>query len=242
VNNYCIIVLYIAMKWMLGSRQVVCLLSHLLVAAHAFAPYGQASRLHTTTSRLPAIIVLRSTAAAVSETVTDGLIKTVTKPGQGMPVKLGDIATVKYSCYLPNDPKMPPFSKSNQQKVVVGDGTMITGWDKAIRTMKIGERALVRITDPALAYGAMGLAPLIPPGAEIEVDLEILDSQPPMANIDFDDLAMADNTPVSFVTCLNNLISVAFSASPALSFLFFTHGWFSRSSFPAINQCSLSRR
>jgi hypothetical protein len=74
---------------------------------------------------------------------------------------------------------------------------MIRGWDKAIRTMRVGERAVVRISDPTLAYGEAGFPPLIPPQAEIEVDLEVLDSQPPMANIDFDNLAMADNTPVS---------------------------------------------
>ncbi|CAB9516713.1 FK506-binding protein 1 [Seminavis robusta] len=152
--------------------------------AHAFAP---AARNHARSS------ALRSAAAA--ESVADGLVKTVTKAGQGLPVQLGDIATVKYSCYLPNEPKTPPFSKSNQQKIVIGDGTMIQGWDKAIRTMRIGERAVVRISDPALGYGNVGVPPLVPPGAEIEFDLEILDSQPPMANIDFDNLAMADSTP-----------------------------------------------
>ena len=138
-------------------------------------------------------------AAAASETVAEGLVKTVTQPGRGGPVQLGDIATVKYSCYLPNSPKMAPFSKSNLQKIVVGDGTMIPGWDKAIRTMNIGERAVVRISDPSMGYGDVGVPPLVPPSAEIEVDLEILDAQPPMANIDFDNLAMADSTPVSFV-------------------------------------------
>lgn len=79
---------------------------------------------------------------------------------------------------------------------------MIQGWDKAIRTMRVGERAVVRISDPSLGYGDAGVPPLVPPNAEIEVDLEILDSQAPMANIDFDDLALADNTPVSFVILL----------------------------------------
>ena len=76
---------------------------------------------------------------------------------------------------------------------------MIPGWDKAIRTMKIGERAVVRIVDPTLGYGDAGVPPLIPSNAEIEVDLEIIDAQPPMANIDFDNLALADSTPVSFL-------------------------------------------
>lgn len=55
---------------------------------------------------------------STAETVAEGLVKTVTKPGQGMAVQLGDIATVKYSCYLPDDPEAAPFSKANQQKMV----------------------------------------------------------------------------------------------------------------------------
>jgi hypothetical protein len=74
---------------------------------------------------------------------------------------------------------------------------MVLGWEKALRTMNIGERAVVRVTDPKLGYGEAGLPPLIPSNAEIEFDIEILDCQPPMINIDFDSLAQ-DNTPVRF--------------------------------------------
>lgn len=74
---------------------------------------------------------------------------------------------------------------------------MVVGWEKALRTMNVGERAIIRLMDPNLGYGAAGVAPLIPPNAELEFDIELLDSQPPMANIDFDSIAMADSTPVS---------------------------------------------
>jgi hypothetical protein len=76
---------------------------------------------------------------------------------------------------------------------------MILGWEKALRTMSVGERAIVRVTDPDLGYGAAGVPPLIPPNAELEFDIEVLDSQPPMTNIDFDSLATADNTPVRYI-------------------------------------------
>jgi hypothetical protein len=110
-------------------------------------------------------------------------------------INLGDIATVKYSCYLPDDEDALPFARSSKQKVIVGDSGMINGWDKALRTMKIGERSIVRITDPGLAYGGAGFPPLIPPNAVVEVDLTVLDAQPATANIDFDSLAMSDATP-----------------------------------------------
>ena len=52
--------------------------------------------------------------AATTE-MPEGLVKTVTKPGNGPPLKLGDVATVKYSCYLPDE---APFARSDFQKVV----------------------------------------------------------------------------------------------------------------------------
>ena len=48
----------------------------------------------------------------------EGILKTISKPGDGLPAQLGDIATVKYSCYLPNDEKAAPFAKSDKQKMV----------------------------------------------------------------------------------------------------------------------------
>jgi hypothetical protein len=134
-----------------------------------------------------------TTAAASSgSNVVEGLIKTISQTGQGDMVRLGDIATVKYSCYLPDG--SPPFARSTRQKVVVGDG-MIDGWERAIRTMRVGERSIIRIVDSSLAYGQEGVPPLVPADATVEIDLEVLDSQPATANIDFDSLAIMDMTP-----------------------------------------------
>jgi FKBP-type peptidyl-prolyl cis-trans isomerase len=74
---------------------------------------------------------------------------------------------------------------------------MVAGWDKAIRTMTVGERAIIRVTDPNLGYGIAGVPPLIPSNSMLEFDVQILDAQEPTLNIDFDSIAMADNTPVS---------------------------------------------
>ena len=79
--------------------------------------------------------------------------------------------------------------------MVVGDGTMIPGWDAALRSMVVGERATVRVA-PELAYGSQGIPSLVPPNSPIELDVELLDVQPPTLNIDFDSIATADNTPV----------------------------------------------
>lgn len=73
---------------------------------------------------------------------------------------------------------------------------MVKGWEKALRTMQVGERAIVRVTDPQLGYGVAGVPPLIPPNAQLEFDIQVLDTQLATTNIDFDSLATADNTPV----------------------------------------------
>lgn len=79
---------------------------------------------------------------------------------------------------------------------------MIPGWDQALRSMVVGERAVIRITDPELAYGSSGIPTLIPPNSPIELDVELLDVQEPTLNIDFDSIAMADNTPVGTLLLL----------------------------------------
>ena len=177
---------------------------------HTHGNQGNYGKVHTRT-----IQIYSTSAPSASETtIAEGLIKTVTQPGRGGPVMLGDIATVKYSCYLPStnsdQQQNKPFSKSALQKMVVGDGTMIAGWDKALKSMRIGERAQFRIVDPALGYGAAGVPPLVPANAELEIDLEVLDAAPPLANIDFDNLAMADNTPVRSPSEIGNVIVLYF--------------------------------
>ena len=163
-------------------RLVLLLFGFLHVASFVIPQRGLPSR-----SR--AVVVVSSSATANM----DGLTKTIQIEGTGSPVKLGDIATIKYSCYLPDG---LTFAKSSKEKMVVGDGSMIDGWEKSIRGMRVGERSIIRITDPNLAYGSQGVPPLVPPNAVVELDVEILDSQPPTVNIDFDNLAL-DNTPTT---------------------------------------------
>lgn len=180
------------------NMQAALLLVVLPALAIAFAP-SQGSVAFT--SR-PSSVPQRHTALTLSSTVApqlaEGILKTISKEGQGKLVKLGDIATVRYTCYLPDDVAAAstlPFAKSSKQKMVIGDGTMIDGWEKAIRGMRVGERSIIRIVDSKLAYGTTGIPPLVPPNAVVEMDVEILDSQPASMNIDFDSLAMADSTP-----------------------------------------------
>lgn len=72
---------------------------------------------------------------------------------------------------------------------------MINGWDLVLPTMAIGERAIVRITDPELGYGAEGFPPLIPPNSEIEIDVEVIDAEQ-QRGISLDEMLVNPSTPV----------------------------------------------
>lgn len=93
------------------------------------------------------------------------------------------MAIVKYNCYVPSDNAEEPvmiFSQSPRQKVIVGGGSMIKGWEISLASMSVGENAVIRIEKNAaeqFGYGSKGVYPLIPPDAIIEMEMEILDSE-----------------------------------------------------------------
>jgi hypothetical protein len=117
-------------------------------------------------------------ATVTSTPIAEGLTKTILRQGNGPSLKLGEVATVSYTCSLLNNDT--PFARSNKQKVVVGDGVMIEGWDKALATMYVGEKALVKISGAAAelyGYGKDGVPGFIPSNAAIEIEIEVLDAE-----------------------------------------------------------------
>mmetsp|Transcript_11005 Transcript_11005/g.23334 ORF Transcript_11005/g.23334 Transcript_11005/m.23334 type:complete len:348 (+) Transcript_11005:238-1281(+) len=153
----------------------------------------------------------------------EGLAKTVVNGGEtgASPIGRGDIVTVKYTCYSAglgdqdeNEASNVLLARSDSQKVVVGDGSMVPGWDAALRSMTVGERAVVRITDPSLAYGnakndprgAAALAALLgvdtdlASTARLEFDIQVLGVQSAaqaaqIFDMNFDAMALEDDTP-----------------------------------------------
>lgn len=109
---------------------------------------------------------------APARAVAEGISKTTTVEGFGRQVRAGNVVLVKYFCTAAGSDVT--FSRSNRQRIVACDGSMIRGWDAAIRTMKEGERASVVISDPQYAYGAAGVPPFVPPNAEIRIDMEVI--------------------------------------------------------------------
>jgi len=107
-----------------------------------------------------------------------GISKTTAVEGTGRPLRTGDVVLVKYVCTAHSDSNSNDsngaFARADRQRLLAGDGTMIPAWELALRTMREGERASFRVSDPRLAYGEAGVPPFVPPNAEIDMDVEIL--------------------------------------------------------------------
>jgi len=55
----------------------------------------------------------------------------------------------------------------------VGQGSVIKGWDEALVTFSVGERAFLYLS-PSFAYGASGAGNSIPPNSPLIFDVELL--------------------------------------------------------------------
>ena len=116
-----------------------------------------------------------STAASAPATrpLPEGITKTIVNEGTGRSVRVGDVLIVKFFCNAVGSDTA--FARSERQRVMVGDGTFVPGFDAALRSMREGERAAVTISDPRYGYGEAGVPPFVLPNSQIEMDLEILD-------------------------------------------------------------------
>ena len=122
-----------------------------------------------------------SAAAPAAHAVTS--LQTVTlKPGTGATVGGGQIAVVQYTGWLyedgATDHKGKQFDSSRTAgreafKFPVGTGSVIKGWDQGVLGMKVGESRRLTIP-PDLAYGDSGTGGVIPPGATLVFDVELV--------------------------------------------------------------------
>jgi FKBP-type peptidyl-prolyl cis-trans isomerase len=103
------------------------------------------------------------------------------KPGKGTRIVAGQKAVVEYTGWLYEtsapDKKGKEFdsSRSGGQpfSFVVGTGQVIKGWDQGVLGMQVGGRRRLTIP-PDLAYGDVGAGGVIPPGAALIFDVELL--------------------------------------------------------------------
>ena len=84
-----------------------------------------------------------------------------------------------YVCKLyDTDREIENTRKAKQTfEFVLGIGQVIRGWDRGLLQMSFGERSKLTISSE-YAYGEKGVTPLIPPGARLIFDLELLRWRP----------------------------------------------------------------
>jgi FKBP-type peptidyl-prolyl cis-trans isomerase FkpA len=119
-------------------------------------------------------------AAATGSAVTS-LQSVVLKPGTGAAVANGQIAVVQYTGWLyeasATDNKGKQFDSSYTArqafKFPLGSGSVIKGWDQGVVGMKVGESRRL-VIPPDLAYGDNGAGGVIPPGATLVFDVDLV--------------------------------------------------------------------
>jgi len=98
--------------------------------------------------------------------------------GTGASPQQGQKCVMHYTGWLwVNNAKGAKFDSSHDRgkpfEFPLGQGRVIKGWDEGVASMKIGGKRTLLIP-PALGYGERGAAGVIPPGATLLFEVELL--------------------------------------------------------------------
>ncbi len=98
--------------------------------------------------------------------------------GTGPEPASGQTVNVHYTGWLYNDGvKGRKFDSSRDRgspfSFKLGAGMVIAGWDQGVATMHVGGKRTL-IIPPDLGYGSRGAGGVIPPGATLMFDVELL--------------------------------------------------------------------
>lgn len=111
--------------------------------------------------------------AALTKTAS-GLQYQDVAPGNGDEARDGQVAVVHYTGWLTDGTKFDSSRDRGQPfSFPIGSGQVIPGWDEGVAGMKVGGRRKL-VIPASLGYGDMGAPPVIPPGATLVFDVELL--------------------------------------------------------------------
>jgi peptidylprolyl isomerase len=98
--------------------------------------------------------------------------------GTGVRPKSGDSVSVHYTGWLKSGQRFDSSHDRGEPLVFpVGRGRVIKGWDEGVGSMKVGGKRKLII--PAhLSYGEQGAGRVIPPGATLIFEVELLGVTP----------------------------------------------------------------
>jgi len=107
-----------------------------------------------------------------------GLSYEDTQVGTGASPQRGQTCVMHYTGWLwVNGQKGAKFDSSHDRhepfEFPLGMSAVIKGWDEGVATMKVGGKRTLLIP-PALGYGNRGAAGVIPPGATLLFEVELL--------------------------------------------------------------------
>jgi FKBP-type peptidyl-prolyl cis-trans isomerase len=94
--------------------------------------------------------------------------------GSGESPTAGATVRVHYTGWLTNGEKFDSSVDRGQPfSFPIGQGRVIRGWDEGVMTMKVGGKRKL-IIPPELGYGDRGAGGVIPPGATLLFEVELL--------------------------------------------------------------------
>jgi FKBP-type peptidyl-prolyl cis-trans isomerase len=111
-------------------------------------------------------------------TTDSGLQYEDTVAGDGAEAQAGQTVQVHYTGWLYQDGERgSKFDSSKDRgtpfRFQLGAGRVIRGWDEGVQGMKVGGTRLL-VIPPELGYGARGAGGVIPPGATLQFEVELL--------------------------------------------------------------------
>ena len=113
--------------------------------------------------------------------IVPGLTAKILKGGYGRAAVAGDLAEVHYTGWLFDDSAEDKRGEKFDSSVdrgqpfafPLGAGRVIKGWDQGVQCMLIGETRELTIA-PQMGYGDRGAGAVIPPGATLVFEVELL--------------------------------------------------------------------
>lgn len=158
------------------ARPIALAMTALLITACSKNEQAETPPAPDTAAQAPAA----ETPSTGSETMP--LQKTDLTPGNGAEIKSGQTALVHYTGWLYD--AATPENKGKQFDSSVGGepfefqlgaGHVISGWDQGVVGMKVGGKRRL-VIPPDMGYGARGAGNgLIPPGATLIFDVELVE-------------------------------------------------------------------
>merc|ERR1712177_395 len=124
------------------------------------------------------LFTLAAVSAEVKETESGLKVEYVSKPDPCDKVaRNGDMLSMHYTGTLEDGKKFDSsYDRSEPFKFQIGVGQVIKGWEEGVLGMCVGEKRRL-IVPPALGYGDQGAGDIIPGGATLFFDVELISTE-----------------------------------------------------------------